>query len=102
MSTIDRPAADWFDALPSNRLLAEISLWSADLGRLEDDTLRIDPYTDIFHVDVADGHFAPAMLYFPDLMARLRKVTAKPFHVHLMTADAVLLDQDRTVCRGGR
>lgn len=88
-----RPAANWFEALPSSRLLAEISLWSADLGRLEEDTLRIDPYTDIFHVDVADGHFAPAMLYFPDLMARLRKVTAKPFHVHLMTADAVLLDQ---------
>ena len=92
MST-PRPAANWFDALPANRLLAEISLWSADLGRLEDDTLRIDPYTDIYHVDVADGHFAPAMLYFPDLMARLRKVTAKPFHVHLMTADTVLIEQ---------
>lgn len=88
-----RPAANWFEALPANRLLAEISMWSADLGRLEEDTLRIDPYTDIYHVDVADGHFAPAMLYFPDLMARLRKVTAKPFHVHLMTADAVLLNQ---------
>jgi ribulose-phosphate 3-epimerase len=88
-----RPAANWFEALPADRLLAEISMWSADLGRLEDDTLRIDPYTDIYHVDVADGHFAPAMLYFPDLMARLRKVTAKPFHVHLMVSDIVLLGQ---------
>ena len=73
MST-PNPAANWFEGLPSDRLLAEISMWSADLGRLEEDTLRIDPYTDIYHVDVADGHFAPAMLYFPDLMARLRKV----------------------------
>ena len=73
--------------------MAEISLWSADLGRLEDDTKRIEPFTDIFHVDVADGHFSPAMLFFPDLLARLRKVTAKPIHVHLMVADSILMDQ---------
>ena len=93
MNTSHRPASDWFNALPKDRLLAEISLWSADLGRLEDDTKRIEPFTDIFHVDVADGHFSPAMLFFPDLLARLRKVTAKPIHVHLMVADSILMDQ---------
>lgn len=93
MNTSHRPASDWFNALPNDRLLAEISLWSADLGRLEDDTKRIEPFTDIFHVDVADGHFSPAMLFFPDLLARLRKVTAKPIHVHLMVADSILMDQ---------
>lgn len=100
MST-PRPDTNWFEALPTNRLLAEISMWSADLGRLVDDTLRIDPYTDIYHVDVADGHFAPAMLYFPDLMARLRKVTAKPFHVHLMVADPVLMSQIEQFAEAG-
>ena len=85
--------ANWFESLPQNRLLAEMSLWSADLGRLEADLLRVEAGTDIFHIDAADGHFAPALLFFPDLVARLRKVTAKPFHVHLMVADAVLLEQ---------
>ncbi len=88
-----RPSPDWLEALPADRLMAEMSLWSADLGRLADDLKRIEPHTDIFHIDVADGHFSPAFLFFPDLTAKLRALTAKPFHVHLMVADAVLLDQ---------
>ncbi len=93
MNTLHRPAADWLDTLPKDRLMAEISLWSADLGRLVDDTKRIEPFTDIFHVDVSDGHFSPAMLFFPDLLASVRKVTSKPIHVHLMVADRILMDQ---------
>jgi ribulose-phosphate 3-epimerase len=90
---LPRPAADWLNALPKDRLMAEISLWSADLGRLVDDTKRIEPFTDIFHVDVSDGHFSPAMLFFPDLLVSVRKVTYKPIHVHLMVTDAILMDQ---------
>ena len=101
MNTSSRPAPDWLNALPKDRLLAEISLWSADLGRLQDDTKRIEPFTDIFHVDVADGHFSPAMLFFPDLLARLRKVTAKPIHVHLMVADCILIDQATQFAEAG-
>ena len=93
MSKSHRPAPDWLNALPADRLMAEISLWSADLGRLIDDTKRIEPFTDIFHVDVSDGHFSPAMLFFPDLLSSVRKVTAKPIHVHLMVADNILMDQ---------
>lgn len=88
-----RPAADWLTALPRNRLLAEFSMWSADLIRLADDLQRITPHADILHVDVADGTFAPALLFFPDLVARMRDVTALPIHVHLMVSDAVLLSQ---------
>ncbi len=88
-----RPNADWLDALPRQRLLAEYSMWSADLIRLADDLARITPHADILHIDVADGHFAPALLFFPDLVARLRDQTHLPIHVHLMTADAVLLAQ---------
>ncbi len=88
-----RPPADWIATLPRTRLLAEYSMWSADLIRLADDLVRIGPYADILHVDVADGHFAPALLFFPDLVARLRDRTALPIHVHLMVADAVLLSQ---------
>ena len=93
LNSSTRPAPDWLVTLPKDRLMAEISLWSADLGRLEEDTKRIEPFTDIFHVDVADGHFSPAMLFFPDLLARLRKVTQKPIHVHLMVADRILMNQ---------
>ncbi|MGL5008506.1 MAG: ribulose-phosphate 3-epimerase [Paracoccaceae bacterium] len=88
-----RPAADWMSTLPRNRLIAEYSMWSADLIRLADDLARITPHADILHVDVADGHFAPALLFFPDLVARLRDQTALPIHVHLMVGDAVLLAQ---------
>jgi ribulose-phosphate 3-epimerase len=97
----NRPAADWIETLPKSRLLIEMSLWSADLGRLEEDLKRVEAGTDIFHIDVADGHFSPAFLFFPDLVARLRKVTAKPFHVHLMTADAVVLDQVEQFAEAG-
>jgi ribulose-phosphate 3-epimerase len=88
-----RPAKDWMEQLPRKRLLAEYSMWSADLIRLADDLARITPFADILHVDVADGHFAPALLFFPDLVARLRDQTALPIHVHLMVSDAVLLSQ---------
>ncbi len=88
-----RPHPDWITRLPRTRLLAEYSMWSADLTRLADDLVRITPHADILHVDVADGHFAPALLFFPDLVARLRAQTALPVHVHLMVADAVLVAQ---------
>ncbi len=88
-----RPHADWLAALPQNRLLAEYSMWSANLIRLADDLDRITPFADILHIDVADGHFAPALLFFPDLVAGLRARTALPIHVHLMVDDAVLISQ---------
>jgi len=88
-----KPAPDWIARLPRHRLMAEYSMWSADLIRLADDLERIRLYADILHVDVADGHFAPALLFFPDLVARMRAETALPIHVHLMVADAVLRPQ---------
>jgi ribulose-phosphate 3-epimerase len=85
--------ADFIDALPLNRLVCEFSVWSADLVRLADDMARISSHADILHIDVADGHFAPALLFFPDLVAGIRKASKVPIHVHLMVADAVLLQQ---------
>jgi ribulose-phosphate 3-epimerase len=90
---VNRPPQDWLERLPKDRLMAEMSLWSADLGRLADDIARVEAFTDIFHIDVADGHFSPALLFFPDLVAVARRATAKPLHVHLMVADAILQSQ---------
>jgi ribulose-phosphate 3-epimerase len=81
------------DDLPGDRLIAEFSVWSADLVRLADDLGRVDRHVDILHIDVADGHFSPAMLFFPDLVAGVRKISARPIHVHLMVADSIILSQ---------
>ncbi len=73
-----------YASLPTNRLLLDFSLWSADLTRLADEVQRTEPYADLYHLDVADAHFVPGLLFFPDLIAALRPLTPRPFHVHLM------------------
>jgi ribulose-phosphate 3-epimerase len=92
---------DWINTLTTDRLIGEFSVWSANLARLADDMARIDAYADILHIDVADGHFAPALLFFPDLVAAVRKVSPKPIHVHLMVADQILLSQIEQFCDAG-
>lgn len=84
---------NWIDSLPTNRMIAEYSVWSANLTHLGDELARIAPHADVLHVDVADGHFAPALLFFPDLVIALRKLSSIPIHIHLMCADSVLLSQ---------
>lgn len=90
---MNKPESNWIIDLPKDRLIAEFSVWSADLTRLAEDLARIDPFVDVLHVDVADGHFAPAMLFFPDLVACVRKISSRPIHVHLMVADSIILPQ---------
>lgn len=74
-----------WEHFPPSRLLVEASLWSADFTRFAEEIRRIDPFADMYHIDVSDGHFVPGFLFFADLVAALRPLTAKPFHVHLMT-----------------
>jgi ribulose-phosphate 3-epimerase len=66
-------------------MLVDLSLWSADLTAPGAAVRRFDPHVNSFHFDVADGHFVPSLLFFPDLVRQLRPLAAKPFHVHLMT-----------------
>ncbi|MHC5541929.1 ribulose-phosphate 3-epimerase, partial [Singulisphaera rosea] len=68
-------------------LKCSTSLWSADLTGLASDIRRVEPYSERFHLDVADGHYVPTLLFFPDLVAAIRKKTSLPLEVHLMTAD---------------
>jgi ribulose-phosphate 3-epimerase len=65
-------------------LLLDVSVWSADLANLESEIRRLEPVADSFHFDACDGHFVPSLLFFPDLVARLRSITPKEFHLHLM------------------
>ncbi|MGC8759629.1 MAG: ribulose-phosphate 3-epimerase [Bryobacteraceae bacterium] len=64
-------------------LWLDVSLWSADLANLESEIRRLEPFADSFHLDAADGHYVRTLLFFPDLVARIREITRKPLHVHL-------------------
>ena len=73
--------------LPQDRLIVEVSLWSADITHLADEIKRVDAFADIYHIDVSDGHFVPGFLFFADLVTAIRPLTKRPFHVHLMTTN---------------
>ncbi len=68
-------------------LKCSTSLWSADLADLAAAIKRVEPHSERFHLDVADGHYSPTLLFFPDLVAALRPHTGLPFEIHLMTTD---------------
>ncbi len=68
-------------------LKCSTSLWSADLAKLGAEIRRVEPYSERFHFDVADGHYVHNLLFFPDQVKALRTHTAKPFEVHLMVTD---------------
>lgn len=86
-------ATGWED-LPRTRLLADVSLWSADLANLEAGIERVQPFADSFHLDVSDAHFAPSLLFFPDLIRALRPLTKRPFHIHLMVERPTTMIED--------
>jgi len=55
---------------------------------------RLSPWADSFHLDAADGHFVPSLLFFPDLIRAIRPHTTIPFHVHLMAEHPAQLAGD--------
>ena len=65
-----KPDSTWFDMLPKNRLMAEFSMWSADLVRIADDLARISSHADLLHIDVADGHFLHRLCCFSPILSR--------------------------------
>src|SRR5260221_1377061 len=76
-------AESFFEAM----LKCSTSLWSADLSNLESEIKRVEPFSDRFHLDVADGHYVKNLLFFPDMVKALRKHTKVPFEIHLMVTD---------------
>jgi ribulose-phosphate 3-epimerase len=83
-----------WDTLPRNCLMLDASVWSSDFTHLADEFKRVDGCVDLYHFDVSDAHFVPGLLFFPDLVASLRPLTARPFHVHLMVDDPLSLVDD--------
>jgi ribulose-phosphate 3-epimerase len=68
-------------------LKCSTSLWSADLANLASEIRRVEPYSERFHLDVADGHYVKNLLFFPDQVKALRAHTQLPFEVHLMVTN---------------
>ncbi len=68
-------------------LKCSTSLWSADLANLAAEVRRVEPYSERFHLDVADGHYVKNLLFFPDQVKALRTHTRVPFEVHLMVTN---------------
>jgi ribulose-phosphate 3-epimerase len=85
---------NFWDGYPTDRLLAEVSLWSADFTCFREEVIRIVPYADLYHIDVSDDHFVPGLLFFPSLVASLRPLTQKAFHVHLMVENPLCLIEE--------
>ena len=74
----------FLDDLPTDRLLLDASLWSADLSALGAEAARVSPHADLLHIDASDTVFVPHPLFFPDLVRAVRPHTDLPLHVHLM------------------
>jgi ribulose-phosphate 3-epimerase len=60
------------------------SILAADFGHLADQVKLIEPYADVIHVDIMDGHFVPPIALGAVVVASLRPVTDRPLHGHLM------------------
>ena len=60
------------------------SILAADLAHLGDQVKLIEPYADVIHVDIMDGHFVPPIALGTVVVASLRAVTGRTLHGHLM------------------
>ncbi len=60
------------------------SILSADLAHLADEVKLVEPYADIIHVDIMDGHFVPPITLGTVVVASLRPCTERTLHGHLM------------------
>lgn len=58
------------------------SILSADFGRLNEDIKTVEPYADMIHVDIMDGHFVPNITFGAPVVARLK--CGRPMDIHLM------------------
>ena len=63
------------------------SILSADFGKLNQEIKEIEPYADILHVDVMDGHFVPNISIGPTIVKNIK--TKLPIDCHLMISDPV-------------
>ncbi len=60
------------------------SILAADLAHVADEVKLVEPYADIIHIDIMDGHFVPPIALGTVFVASLRPWTRLDLHGHLM------------------
>jgi|LGOV01.1.fsa_nt_gb D-allulose-6-phosphate 3-epimerase len=60
------------------------SMMCANMFKLQDQIKVIDKYTNLYHIDIMDGHFVPNLSLSFDFVKQLREVTKKQIDAHLM------------------
>ncbi len=63
------------------------SILAADFARLGEEVARVEPYVDLLHIDVMDGHFVSNLSLGLPVIASLRPHSKLPFDCHLMTTN---------------
>lgn len=65
------------------KLLAP-SLLSCDFSCVAEQIRLVEPYSNMIHADIMDGHFVPNITFGPPVLKKLRKSTTLPIDCHLM------------------
>lgn len=60
------------------------SILNADFANLQASIEAIEPYSDLIHLDVMDGHFVPNITFGPLLVETVKRITDVPLDCHLM------------------
>ncbi|HLC45400.1 MAG TPA: ribulose-phosphate 3-epimerase [archaeon] len=77
------------------------SLLSADYADLKASIERVSS-ADLFHLDVMDGTFVPNITFGPLLVEAMRRLSAKPFEIHLMIQEPMRYVSEFAKAAGNR
>lgn len=60
------------------------SILNADFSDLRKVMSIIEPYADMVHLDIMDGHFVPNLTFGPMIVSTVKRLTTLPLDTHLM------------------
>lgn len=70
-----------------NEIKIAPSLLAADFADLATEVARIEPYVDMLHLDIMDGHFVPNISFGMPVIESLRTRSDLVFDCHMMTTN---------------